>query len=161
MVFPTVATVVSQSLAVSYSLQPHGLQHARLLCPLLSPRICSNSCPLSWWCYLTISTSTTPFSFCPQSFPASGIFQWVGSWHQVAKVLQLQFQHQSFQWIFRISFRTDWFDLLAVQGALKSLLQNHKLSLLYGPTLTSIHDYWKTVALTIQNFVGKVINFVF
>ena len=48
---------------------PHGLQHARLLCPPLSPRVCSNSCPLSQWCYLTISSSAAPFSFCPWSFP--------------------------------------------------------------------------------------------
>ena len=53
-----------------------------------------------------------------------GLFQWVSSSNQVAKVLELHLQHQSFQWIFRlISFRTDWFDLLAVQGTLKSLLQ--------------------------------------
>ena len=55
---------------MSDSLQPHGLQHARLLCPSLSPGVCSNSYPLSRWCYLT---SATPF-FCPQSFPASGSF---------------------------------------------------------------------------------------
>ena len=56
------------------SLQPHGLQHARLPCPLLTPRVCSNSCPLSWWCRLTISSSVIPFSSCLQSFPASGSF---------------------------------------------------------------------------------------
>ena len=54
--------------------QPHRLQHARLSCPLLFPRICSNSCPLSWWCHSTISSSVTPFSSCLQSFPASGPF---------------------------------------------------------------------------------------
>ena len=59
---------------MSNSLWPHGLQHTRLLCHPLSPRVCSNSCPLSQWCYLTISSSTTPFSFCLQSFPASGSF---------------------------------------------------------------------------------------
>ena len=48
---------------LSDSLWPHGLQHARLFCPSLSPRVCSNSCPLSWWCYLTISSSAVPFSF--------------------------------------------------------------------------------------------------
>ena len=54
-----------------------------------------------------------------------GLFQWISSLHQVAKVLELQLQHQSFQWIFRlISFRLDWFDLFAVQGTLKSLLQH-------------------------------------
>ena len=54
------------------SLQPHGLQHTRLPCPSPSPGVCSDSCPLSQWCHPTISLSVTPFSFCPQSFPASG-----------------------------------------------------------------------------------------
>ena len=58
----------------SNSLQPDGLQHARLPCPSLSRRVCSNSCPLSQWCHPTISSSVIPFSFCPQSFPASGSF---------------------------------------------------------------------------------------
>ena len=60
---------------VSSSLWPLGLQHARLPCPSLSPRVCSNSCPLSQWCHPTISSSVIPFSSCPQSFPASGSFQ--------------------------------------------------------------------------------------
>ena len=55
-------------------LRPHGLQHARLPCPSLSPGVCSNSSSLSWWCYLTISSSDTLFSFCLQSFPALGSF---------------------------------------------------------------------------------------
>ena len=55
---------------MSDSLQPHGLQHSRLLCPSLSPRVCLNSYPLSRWCLLIISSSTAPFSFCLQSFPA-------------------------------------------------------------------------------------------
>ena len=59
---------------MSNSLQLHWLQHARLPCPSLSPEVCSNSCPLSQWCYLTISSSVTPISSCPQSFPASGSF---------------------------------------------------------------------------------------
>ena len=59
---------------VSDYLWINGLQHTRLLCPVLSPRVCSNSCPLSWWCYLTASFSVTLFSSCPQSFPASGSF---------------------------------------------------------------------------------------
>ena len=61
-------------LVLSDSLQPHGLQHARLPGPSLSPGVCSNSCPLSWWCHPTISSSATPFSSCLQSFPASGSF---------------------------------------------------------------------------------------
>ena len=59
---------------MSSSLEPHGLQHARLPCPSLSPRLCSNSCPLSQWCYLTISSSATHFSFCLPSFSVSGSF---------------------------------------------------------------------------------------
>ena len=59
---------------MSYSLQLHGLQHARLLCPSSSPRVCSNSCPLSRWFHPTILSSVVRFSFCFQSFPASGSF---------------------------------------------------------------------------------------
>ena len=59
---------------MSDSLRPHGLQLARLPCPSPSPGACSNSCSLSWWCYPTISSSVSPFSSCPQSFPASGSF---------------------------------------------------------------------------------------
>ena len=58
----------------SGSLWPHGLQHTWLPCRSPSPRVCSNSCSLSWWCYLIISSSEAPFSFCLQSFPASGSF---------------------------------------------------------------------------------------
>ena len=59
---------------MSDSLWYHGLQHTRLPCPSLSPGVCSNSCPLSWGCHQTISSSVTPFSSCPQFFPASGSF---------------------------------------------------------------------------------------
>ena len=59
---------------VSDSLRPHGRQHSGLPCPLLSPQVCSNSCPLSRWCHPAISFSVAPFSSCPQSFPASGSF---------------------------------------------------------------------------------------
>ena len=58
------------------SLRPHGLEHTRLLppCPSPTPGVCWNSCPLSWWCHPTISSSVIPFSSCPQSFPASGSY---------------------------------------------------------------------------------------
>ena len=59
---------------MSNSLWPHGLQHARLPCPPPTPRACSNSCPLSWWCHPTIASSVVPFSSHLQSFPASGSF---------------------------------------------------------------------------------------
>ena len=60
--------------AMSNSLRPHKLQHIRLLCLSPSPRACSNSCPLSWWCHLTILSSVISFSSCPQSFPVSWAF---------------------------------------------------------------------------------------
>jgi len=93
---------------MSDSLRPHGLQHTRLPCPSLSPRVCSNSWPLSRWYHPNISFSVTPFDFCLQSFPASGSFQWISSTYQVAKVLELQLQHHSFQWIFKVDFLYDW-----------------------------------------------------
>ena len=76
------------------TLRPHGLQHVKLPCPSLAPRVCSDSCLLSQWCYPATSSSATPFSFCPQSFPASGSFPMCGSSHQVAKISELQLQHQ-------------------------------------------------------------------
>ena len=60
--------------AMSNSLWPNGLQHARHPCPSPTPKACSNSCPSSWWCHPTISSSVIPFSSCLQSFPASGSF---------------------------------------------------------------------------------------
>ena len=82
---------------VSYSLRPHELQHAGPPCPSPTPGVYPNSCPSSWWCHPAISSSEVPFSSCPQCLPASGFFQWVKSSHE-AKVLEFQFQHQSFQW---------------------------------------------------------------
>ena len=79
-------------------------QHARLSCPLLSPRVCSDSCLLSWWCHQPPHPLSSPS---PPTFSLSqcqGLFQWVGSSHQVAKVLELHLQHQSFQWIFKVDF---------------------------------------------------------
>ena len=63
-----------QSLSGVWLWDPHGLEAARLSCPLPTPRACSNSCPLSWWCHPTISSSVVPFSSCLQSFPASEFF---------------------------------------------------------------------------------------
>ena len=71
--FPKDSVQFSRSV-VSNSLQHCGLQHARLPCPSPFPRVCSNSCPLSQWSHLTISSSVVPFSSCPQSFPTTGSF---------------------------------------------------------------------------------------
>ena len=136
-------------------LQPHEPQHARPPCPSQTPRVYPNSCPLSQWCHLTILSSVVPFCSCPQSFLASGSFRIMsqlfasgGQSTEVSastSVLAMNTQ----DWL--ISFRMDWLDLLAVQATLKSLLQHCSsksinssvLSLLYSPTLTSIHNYWK------------------
>ena len=99
-----------------------------------------------------------------------GLFKWVNSSHQVAKVLEFRLQHQSFQWIFENdSFRIDWFDLFAVQGTLKNLLQHHnsKASILQCSAFFMVqfsHPYTttgKTIALTRQTFVGKVMTLLF
>ena len=119
---------------------------------------------------MSISCSIVPFSSCLQCFQHQGLLQWVHCLHQVARVLELQPQHQSFQWIYSglLSFRIDWFDLLAVQENLKSL-QHHSLkasilcylTFFYSPTLTSIHDYWKSRNFDYAYFVGKVMFLLF
>ena len=98
-----------------------------------------------------------------------GPFKWISSSHQVAKVLEFQLQHQSNEHSGLISFRMDWLDLLAVQGALKSLLQHHssktsilQLSAFFIAQLS--HPYMttgKTIALTKRTFVGKVMSLLF
>ena len=248
------------------ALWPHGPQHAvqetRLPCPSLSPRACSNSCPLSCWCPPTILSSVVPFSSCLYLSQHQGLFQWVCSSHQVAEVLELQLQHQSLQWINSvqsfsrvwlfaipwtaarqaslsitnswsllklisiksvmlfnylilfclllplpsifpqirvfstesvlcirwpkfwsfsysicpsneysglISFRIGWFDLHAVQGTLKSLLQHHssKASILRCSAFFMVqlsHPHMttgKNIALTRWTFVNKVISLLF
>ena len=75
---------------VTDSLRPHESQHARPPCPSPSPRVHSDSHPLSPWCHPATSSSVAPFSSCPQSLPASEFFQWVNSSHEVAKVLEFQ-----------------------------------------------------------------------
>ena len=126
---------------VSYSPRPHGLQHARLPCSSPTPVACSNSCLLSQWCYRTISSSVIPLSSCLQSFPASGAFpmsQFFTSGGQSigvsasASVLPKN--------IGLISCRIDWFDPLAVQGTLRSLLQHHssKTSILQRSTFFTV-----------------------
>ena len=102
--FTTSSTLLFSCSVVSDSLQPHRLQHARLLCTSLSPGVSSDPHPLSQWCYVTISSSATLFSFCLQSFTSSESSPLIDSLHQVGKVLELQLQHQSFQWTFRVNF---------------------------------------------------------
>ena len=138
---------------VSNSLQLHESQHSRPPCPSLSPGVVSNSCLLSWRCHPTISSCVVPFSSCLQSFPASGSFPMSWLLHQVSKVLKYNFSFSicpSNEYSGLISFRIDWFDLLALQATLNSLFWHHssKASVLWCSAffmvqLTSIHDHWK------------------
>ena len=149
----SVATFLLFSRSVmSDSLQPHGLQHARLPCPSPFPGACSNSCPLSRWCHPTISSSVVPFSSCLLSFLASGSFPM--SWlftsggqsieaSDLVSVLPVNIQ--------------DWFPLgltglisLLPKGLSRvfssTIIGKHQFfsaQLFYGPTLTSVHDYSK------------------
>ena len=156
---------------VSDSLQHHGLQHARLLCPPPSPRACSNSCPSSKWCHPTISSSVIPFSSCPQSFPASGSFpvsQFFASGLQSigasasASVLPMNIQG----W-FPLGF-TCWISLQSM--GLSSIFSNTTVQKhqFFGTQLSLMvqlsHPYMttgKTIALTRWTFVGKVTSLLF
>ena len=112
--------------SVANSLQPHELQHTRLLfhCLLeLAQTHVHSVSEASQSSHSLLPSSPLALSLSQQE----GLFQWIGSLHQVVKVLGIQLQHQSFQWIFGLtSFRVDWFDLLAVQRTLTSLLQHHR-----------------------------------
>ena len=139
---------------MSDSLQPHGLQHSRLPCPSLSPGVCSNSCPFNQWCHPTISSSVTLFSSDPPLH-----IMWLKYWSFSFSI------SPSNEYSGLISFRIDWFDLLAVQGTLRSLLQHHNLKpsvlwpslcLFNAPTLTAIHDCYKN-----HSFVVKVMSLLF
>ena len=122
---------------MSGSLQPHGLQHARLPCPSPTPRVCSNSYTLSQWCYPTISFSVIPFSSCLQSFPASGSFPMSQFFAQGGQSIGVSASVLPINYSGLISFRVDWLDLLAVRGTPKSLLQHHssKVSILWCSAL--------------------------
>jgi len=146
---------------MSDSLQPHGLQHSRVLCPSPPLGACSNSCPLSQWCHPTISSSITPFSSCLQSFPASESSpvsrlitlggQRIGA-SPSAPVLPMNIQ----DWfplgltglIFLLSKRFSRLFSNTTVESISSLV----LNLLYGPALTSLHDYWKNHSFDNMDF---------
>ena len=156
---------------MSDSLSPHGLQCATLLCPPLSPQICANSCPLSWWCCLSIQSSASPFSFRLQSFPASGSFQM--SWlfasggQSIRALVSATVLSMNNQGWFPLGLILDWFYLLAVQD----------LSGVFSNTTVSKHQFFstqpslwsnslhmttgKTIDLTQWTFVSKVISLLF
>ena len=139
---------------MSDSLQPHGLQQPRPPCPSPTPRVYSNSCPLSRWCHPTISSSVVPILLLPSIFPSVRVFSNESVLHiRWPKYWSFSFSiSPSNEYLGLISFKMDWLDLLAIQRTLKSLLQHHssKESILWhstlfivSPTCTSIHDYWE------------------
>ena len=153
---------------MSNFLRLHGLQHARLPCPTLSPRVCSNSCPLSQWCYLTIASSAILFSSCLQSFPVSGSFpinQLFAAGGQStgasASVLPMNIQG----WLplaltGLISLLSKGLSRVYPSTTIQSI-NSSALSPLYGPTLTSLHDYWKNHSFEHADFCRQSDVFAF
>ena len=154
-------------------LWPHELQHTRLPCPSLSPRVCSNSGPLSHsWCHPTISTSVVPFSSCPQSFPASGSFPmnrlFTSDGQSIGASASVSVLPMTIQGWFCLGW-TGWISLQSKGQILKSLLQHHNLkaSILWHSAffmVQSSHSYvtaGRTIALTRWTFVGKVLSLPF
>ena len=136
---------------VSDSLRPHGLQHTRPPCPSPTPVAYSNSCPLSQWCHPNYLVLCCPFLLLCSIFPYIRAFsiesafciRWPKYWSFSFSI------SPSSEYSGLISFRIDWFDLVAAQGTLKSPIPQLKsinslvLSFLYSPPPTCIHDYWK------------------
>ena len=112
---------------MSDSLGPHRLQHSRLPCPSPSPRVYSNSCPSSRWCHPTISSSVCPLLLLPSFFPSITVFTNESALH-IRRPKYWNFSiGPSNKYLGLISFRIDWFHLLAVQETLMSLLQHHSV----------------------------------
>ena len=153
------------------TLYHHESQHARPPCPSPTPGVHPNSCPLSQWCHLTISSSVTPLLLLPSIFPSIRVFsnepvlhiRWPKYWSFSFSI------SPSNKYSRLISFRIDWLHLLAVQGTLKSLLQHQrsKASILQQSAFFMAqlsHPYMttgKSIALTRQTFVSKVMSLAF
>ena len=157
---------------MSSPLWPHGLQHTRPPCPSPTPGVYSNSCPLSRWCYPTISSSVVPFFSCLQSFPASGSFptsQFFTSRGQSigvsasASVLPMNIQ----DW-FPLGW-TGWISLQSkgLSWVFCNTTHSSKASILWHSAFllvqlsSSYMTTGKTIALTICTFVGKVVSLLF
>ena len=169
----TLSSVQFSHSVMSDSLQPHELQHARLPCPSPTPRVHSNSCPLSQWCHPAISSSVVPFSSCPQSlpasesFPVSQLFAWGGQRTGVSALASF-LPKKSQGW--SPSEWTGWISL-----------QSKGLSRVFSNTTVQKHQFFsaqceafftvqlshpylttgKTITLTRRTFVGKVMSLLF
>ena len=153
---------------MSDSLWPHELQHARPPCPSPTTGAYPNPCPLSWWCHQTILSSVIPFSSCPQSFPESGSFQMSQLFPSDGQsigvsastsVLPMNTQDWSpLGWTGWMSFQSKGLSKESSPTPQFKSINSLALSFLYSPTLTSIHDYGKTIALTRWTFVDKIMS---
>ena len=157
---------------VSDSLWLHGLQHVRLPCPSLSTGVCSNSCPLNQWCHPTISSSVILFSFCLQSFPASGSFQmrqlFASDGQSIGvsastSVLPVNIQDWfPLVWTGWISLQSKGLSRVFSNTTVQSINSSMMLSSFFMVQLS--HPYLtigKTIALTRRTFVGKVMSLLF
>ena len=156
--------VVVQSSFLADCLRPLGLQHCRPPCPSPSPRVCSNSCPLGRWYHSTISSSVTSFS-CPQSFPASESFPvtqlFASSGQSIeASALATEINPINFHGWFPLGLMclislqpqepSRVFSSTTMESKIESI--NSSAISLYGPTLTSLHDYWKNHSYNYTDF---------
>ena len=168
-VYEVFSSVQFSRSVVSDSLQPHESQYTRPPCPSPTPGVYPNSCPSSWWCHPAISSSVVPFSSCPQSLPASGsfpvsqLFAWGGQSTGVsalASILPMNTQDQSpLGW-------TGWISLQS-KGLSRVFSSCSKASILWRSAFFTVqlsHPYMttgKSIALTRQTFVGKVMSLLF
>ena len=142
-----------QSLSRFDFLRPHELQHTRPPCPSPTPRACSNSCPSSRWCHPTISSSVIPFSSRLRFFPASGFFQMSQFFTSDGQSIGVATSALVLPMIVRDDFLEDWlaWSPCSPRDSQESSptpqfksIHSSVLSFLSSPTLTYIHDYWKT-----------------
>ena len=148
---------------VSDSLWSDGLQDTRSPCPSPTPGVYSNSSPLIQWWQPTISSSVIPFSSCLQSFPASVSFQMSELFASGGQSIGVSASASVLPMNIHDWFPLGWTGLISLQSkGLSRVFSNITVqnslafSFLYGPTLTSIRDYWKTISLTRWTFVSKV-----
>ena len=149
-----VSTVKFSHSVVSDSLRPHGLQHARHLCPSPTPRVYSNSCALCWWCHPTIFV--IPFSSLLQSFPASGSFQMSQLFTSRGQSIAVSASASALPMNIQDWFPLGWIGWISLQskGSQESSpppqcksINSSAFRFLYSPTLTSIRDFWKNHSL--------------
>ena len=158
-------------IVLSDSLRPHGLQHARPPCPSKTPGVYSNSCPLNQWCHPTISSSALPFSSLIQSFPVTGAFQMSQIFTSGGQSIEVSASTSVLPMNIQDWFPWGWtgWNSLQSKGLCKSLLQHHssKASILWQSSFFIVqlsYPYMtirKTIALTIQIFVSKVMSRAF